>query len=71
MTNWDPTKLGMKINFDDPLMVGRGNDQVMTSLKDPGMFVSEAGGVSISKEKAVSVKVAKTQVAKGVSEEDL
>ena len=71
MTKWDPTNLGMKINFDDPLMVGKGNDQVMTALKDPSLFVSKASGTAISKEKATSVKVAKTQCAKGVKEEDL
>ena len=60
MTDWDPKKLGMKINFDDPLMVGKGNDQVMTALKDPSLFVSKASGTAISKEKATSVKVAKT-----------
>ena len=26
MIEWTATKLGMKINFDDPLMVGKGND---------------------------------------------
>ena len=26
MTNWDPKKLGMKINFEDPLNAGKGND---------------------------------------------
>jgi hypothetical protein len=60
MTKWDPTNLGMKINFDDPLMVGKGNDQVMTALKDPSLFVSKASGSPITKEKATSVKVAKT-----------
>lgn len=60
MTKWDPTDLGMKINFDDPLMVGKGKDQVMTSLKDPSLFVSQASGTAISKKKATSVKAAKT-----------
>ena len=60
MTEWDPKKLGMKINFDDPLMVGKGKDQVMTALKDPSMFVSEASGKAITKEKATSVKAART-----------
>ena len=59
MTNWDTKGLSMKINFDDPLQVGKGNDQVMTSLKDPGLFVSAESDSSISKEKATSVKVAK------------
>ena len=71
MTNWDSKSLGMKINFEDPLQVGKGNDNVMTSLKDTNMFISEASGKAISKDKATSVKAARTQVPKGVKEEDL
>ena len=43
----------------------------MTALKDPSLFVSKASGTAISKDKAISVKEAKTQCAKGVKEEDL
>ena len=43
----------------------------MTSLKDTTMFVQESSGKAISQEKSTSVKVAKTQVPKGVKEKDL
>ena len=43
----------------------------MTSLKDTTMFVQESSGKAISKEKSTSVKFVKTQVPKGVKEEDL
>lgn len=60
MTKWDEKGLGIKVNFDDPLQVGKGSDQIMTSLKDPSMFVSQESESSIPKNKATSVKEAKT-----------
>ena len=52
-------------------MVGKGNDQVMTSLKNPDLFVSAASGEALPKDKATSVKFSPTQVPKDVSEEKL
>lgn len=38
MSGWTSTKLGIGINFTEPLNVGRGNEQVLTSMKNPIMF---------------------------------
>lgn len=42
MGDWTGKKLGLAIVFDDPLDVGRGHDNVMTSLRNPNMFISKA-----------------------------
>lgn len=56
MQEWTPTGLGIQINYTDPLMIGKGDDQVMTTLRNPDMFVSKASGKSVPKDKATSVK---------------
>ena len=71
MSEWMDKHLGIKVYFADPLQVGKGNDQIMTTLKETTMFISKASGKPISKEKSTSVKEATTQVPKGVKEEDL
>lgn len=71
MTKWDENGIGIQINYTDPLMVGKGKDQVMTSLKNPDLFVSAASGEALPKDKATSVKFSPTQVPKDVSEEKL
>jgi len=71
MSNWDATNLGVQATFDEPLQVGKGGDSVMTSLKDPSLFIAEAGGASIPADKATSAKIAPVQMAKGVSEESV
>lgn len=71
LKNWDPRKLGVQINFAQPLMVGRGGDSIMAILKNPSLFIAKATGLSISPDKATSAKIAPTQMAEGVSEEDL
>jgi hypothetical protein len=40
MGDWTDKNLGLSIVFADPLNAGRGNDNVMTSLRNPQMFVS-------------------------------
>jgi hypothetical protein len=56
MEEWNENGLGIKINYTDPLMVGKGNDQIMTTLKNPDLFVSAATGKAVPKDKATSVK---------------
>jgi hypothetical protein len=71
MKEWTPNGLGIQINYTDPLMIGKGDDQVLTTLKNPAMFVSKASGKSVPKDKATSVKFSPPQVPKGVSEKAL
>lgn len=56
MQEWTPTGLGIQINYTDPLMIGKGDDQVMTTLRNPDMFISKASGKSVPKDKATSVE---------------
>lgn len=71
MENWDENGIDIKINYTDPLMVGKGNDQIMTTLKNPDLFVSASSGEALPKDKATSVKFSPTQVPKDVSEDKL
>ena len=60
LESWDENGLGIKINYTDPLMVGKGNDQVMTTLKNPDLFVSQASGKALPKEDATTIKFSPT-----------
>jgi hypothetical protein len=71
MEKWDESGLGIRINYTDPLQVGKGNDQIMTTLKNPDLFVSAASGKPVPQKSATSVKFSPPQVPKGVSEDRL
>jgi hypothetical protein len=71
LKNWDENGIDIKINYTDPLMVGKGNDQVMTTLKNPDLFISASSGEALPKDKATSIKFSPTQVPKDVSENKL
>jgi hypothetical protein len=71
MEKWDENGIGIKVNYTDPLMVGKGNDQVMTTLKNPDLFISASSGEALPKDKATSIKFSPTQVPKDVSENKL
>jgi len=71
LERWDQKGLGIKINYVDPLNVGKGNDQVMTTIKNPDLFVSEESFDALAKNKATSIKFTPTQVPKDVSAEKL
>ena len=60
MESWDENGLGIKINYTDPLQIGKGNDQVMTTLKNPGLLISKSSGNSVPKDKATTVKFSPT-----------
>lgn len=71
MGDWTEKQLGLAIVFADPLNAGRGMDNVMTSLRNPNMFVSKNTGDSITEKNSVSVKKSQTQMPKGVSEREM
>jgi len=71
MDSWNDDGVAIKINYKDPLMVGKGNDQVMTTLKNPDLFISASSGEALPKDKATTVKFSPTQVPKDVSETKL
>jgi hypothetical protein len=60
MEKWDENGIGIKVNYTDPLMVGKGNDQVMTTLKNPDLFVSASSGEALPKEDATTIKFSPT-----------
>ena len=68
MGDWTDKDLGLAIVFDDPLNAGRGKDNVMTSLRNPQMFIASNTGAAITEKNSVSVKKANPQMPKGVSE---
>ena len=71
MNEWDPKGLGLHIVYKEPLQIGKGGDSIMSSIKNPAMFVSEETGLSLPADKATSAKIAPTQMATGVSEATL
>ena len=60
MGDWTEKKLGLAIVFADPLDAGRGHDNVMTSLRNPNMFISKETGKAITPENSISVKQSTT-----------
>lgn len=60
LESWDSNGVKIAINYTDPLMVGKGNDQVMTTLKNPDLFVSAASGEALPKEDATTIKFSPT-----------
>ena len=56
MGDWTEKDLGLAIVFADPLNAGRGSDNVMTSLRNPHMFVAKNTGTSITEKNSVSVQ---------------
>lgn len=71
MKEWTEAGMGVQAVYDDPLMVGKGNDQIMTTLKDPSLIVTKASGVALDPKAATSVKESATQMKKGVKEADV
>ena len=49
LTEWTTKKMGVKVDFQNPLAVSRGiePDQFMLSIKNPKLFVSKETGESI------------------------
>lgn len=71
MSGWTSTKLGIGINFTEPLNVGRGNEQVLTTMKNPIMFQPDGPGEPLRAEDSSVTKGVPAQVPKDVSESKL
>jgi hypothetical protein len=71
MQQWDEKGIGIQIKYTDSLQVGKGNDQIVSSLKNPGLFAPADGGDPVSKEGSTNVSKAKPQVPKGVDDKEL
>ena len=58
LKDWKADSMEIYINYTDPLNVGYGDDQIMTKLKNPSLFVSNKSGQPMSEDGSSSVKYA-------------
>jgi hypothetical protein len=56
------------MNFTDPTSVSTGadSDNIITTIKNPGMFMTESGGKSLDPAKAKTVAEVPPQLPKGM-----
>ena len=52
MKEWNENGIGIQIKYTDSLQVGKGNDQIVSSLKNPGLFAPASGAKALSKEES-------------------
>ena len=52
LKDWQAGSMDIFINYTNPLNVGYGDDQIMTKLKNPGLFVSSNSGLPMSEDDA-------------------
>lgn len=71
MKQWDENGIGIQVHYSNPLMVGKGNDNIITTLKNPGLFAPASGEEPPSKDQGTNFAAAPPQVPKGVDEEEL
>jgi hypothetical protein len=71
MKEWSDNKMSVKVEFKDPLMVGKGNDNVATTLKNLNLFAPASGAKKLPKSAGTKVSNAPPQVPKGVDEDQL
>jgi len=71
MKQWDESGIGIQVHYSNPLMVGKGNDNIITTLKNPGLFAPASGEEPPSKDQGTNFAAAPPQVPKGVDEEEL
>ena len=56
------------MKYSNPLQVGKGNDNIVTSLKNTNLFAPASGEAPLPKNKGTTVAAAPPQVPKGVDE---
>ena len=71
MKNWDENGIGIQVVYKDPLLVGKGNDNIATSLKNMALFAPASGAAPLGAEEGTTVAAAPPQVPKGVDEDQL
>jgi hypothetical protein len=55
MKEWSTKGVSVKVQFKNPLLVGKGNDNVSTSLKNPDLFAPASGAKALSSDEASTV----------------
>lgn len=71
MKKWDNKGIAVQVQYTNPLQVGKGNDNIATSLRNPALFAPASGEAPMSKDEGTTVATAPTQVPKGVNEVEL
>ena len=71
MKKWDETGVAVQVQYTNPLQVGRGNDNIATSLKNTALFAPASGSAPLPQAEGTTVASAPPQVPKGVDEEEL
>ena len=71
MKEWTNKGMSVKVDFKDPLLVGKGNDNVATSLKNMALFAPKSGAKPLPASAGTKVAAAPPQVPKGVDEEQI
>lgn len=71
MKDWTENGMAVKVEFKNPLLVGKGNDNVATSIKNMKLFAPASGEKGLGKEGGTKVASAPPQVPEGVDEDQL
>lgn len=71
MKEWTSKGMSVKVDFKNPLLVGKGNDNVATSLQNMSLFAPKSGAKPLPKSAGTKVASAPPQVPKGVDEEQI
>jgi len=71
MKEWTSKGMSVKVDFKDPLLVGKGNDNVATSLKNMALFAPKSGDKPLPAGDGTKVAAAPPQVPKGVDEDQI
>lgn len=73
LADWTETHLDVLVNFTEPMLISKGlvSDQVIITIKNKNMFVSNITGKSMEYDKLQLYDIFPRQLPKGVNEEDL
>lgn len=71
MNKWDENGLAVQIKYKNPLLVGKGNDNIATSLKNTALFAPASGAKPLSASEGTTASGSPPQVPKGVDEDQL
>jgi len=71
MKEWNKNGMSVQVDYKNPLLVGKGNDNVATSLKNMALFAPASGDKPLPASAGSKVSGAPPQVPKGVDEEQI
>jgi len=71
MKDWNEDGVDVQVKYKNPLLVGKGNDNIATTLKNTQLFAPASGDKPLSAEEASTVAGVTSQVPKGVDEDQI